>query len=213
MVLDGQLPVDLLDVALVGVVLQAQDAVQVLVQLGGLVVEDAAEDGRAGALVRLPEPPHLQPRHLLGVLLLRSLPDEVHLVQAGLAPEDVHLAVLRRPLALAALAVLRGRLEVAVLLELHVSPVVPVPLRALQPGHLLADLGRGALRPLRLLPLAALAPAAHLEVELLAAAAHLAEELLNEGAGGRRPARRQREGEGRTSERRRRHLSLGGRRL
>mmetsp|Transcript_33544 Transcript_33544/g.104568 ORF Transcript_33544/g.104568 Transcript_33544/m.104568 type:complete len:239 (-) Transcript_33544:103-819(-) len=189
-ILDRQLPVDLLDVRLVGVVWQAEDAVEVLLQLGGLKVKDALEGGLAPLAVRCSSTLHSQALHLGLVLLLWQLPGDAELVQPCITPEDVHLAVRRGgPLAKSALTVLRRRVKAPVLLELHVPPAVPVPLGALHPVHRLGNVPGHALRELGLLPPGPAthhlerSAVAHLELEPSAApsaAKRLAEDLLDE---------------------------------
>mmetsp|Transcript_81111 Transcript_81111/g.233067 ORF Transcript_81111/g.233067 Transcript_81111/m.233067 type:complete len:415 (-) Transcript_81111:19-1263(-) len=207
-VLDGQLPVDLLDLHLVGVIREAEDLIKVLVQTRSLEVVDFLEGGMAPLAVRDAFASHTHALHFRLVLLRGNFALDLQFVHPRLAPENVNFAVLGRPHALSALAVPRGRIEGAILLELNIPPTIPVPLGALHPSHFLIDLFCDAFRPLGFartttaaahLEHASPVVATHLEVHAApapaaAAAEGLAEELLDECLGARHPCQRHRGG-------------------
>ena len=131
---ERQLPVRLLDLLLVDLVVQPQDLVQVQVLVALLLAQE-----RRRALLAVLHALALEPR-VGGRLHLRG----PQLVQARLAPPDVDRRLVRRPLALALLAVRRRRLEAAVGAEAHVAPRVPVPARRLEPVEVVVDAARRA---------------------------------------------------------------------
>mmetsp|Transcript_101979 Transcript_101979/g.264141 ORF Transcript_101979/g.264141 Transcript_101979/m.264141 type:complete len:202 (+) Transcript_101979:929-1534(+) len=190
MVFDGQLPVHFLDLCFFRIIWQTQDLIQVLLQSSGFVVENSLEDCITALSIRFAAASHLHALHFALILFCRHLSDDVQLVQARLTPQDVHLAILSGPLALATLAIPGRGIEASIFLELDVSPIVPIPFRSLHPRHILGDGVRDSLRPLWLLGTSTAAAhfehttIAHLEVKAASTTTTstkcLPEELFNE---------------------------------
>jgi hypothetical protein len=59
------------------------------------------------------------------------------LMEAGLAPENVDLALVRRPTALTLLTISSWRFKTTILVELDMPPTVPIPFCSFHPRELL----------------------------------------------------------------------------
>mmetsp|Transcript_49529 Transcript_49529/g.115882 ORF Transcript_49529/g.115882 Transcript_49529/m.115882 type:complete len:233 (+) Transcript_49529:892-1590(+) len=191
MVLDGKLSVGLLDVSLISGILKSQYFIEVFVQLCSLVIKDLDELSMALVAVRYPTTVQLETLQLGETLFRGCLTDNIQFVEPSLAPQDVHLALVGRPLAHPRPTIAGGCHKGPILLELDIPPTVPMPFSTLHPIVLLVDFIANALGPLRFLYSSASSTTSTSHIKsaihkLKVRPSTTAEELLYEGMGGQR---------------------------